>query len=103
MKTWKNDKGEGKLFSFDLMDREDTQIQATMFKETAEKWYDFLQEGKIYLMTNGQVKMANKRYTTIPHDHSITFDLSTHIEEVQENFDQGGSTIVGSRYNFTSF
>jgi replication factor A1 len=53
MKTWNNAKGEGTLFTMDLMDRENTSIQATLFKEAATKWHPILQEGKIYTMTDG--------------------------------------------------
>lgn len=38
MRHWKNDKGSGEILSVDLMDRENTMIQATMFKETAIKY-----------------------------------------------------------------
>lgn len=103
MKYWKNERGEGNLFSVDLMDREDTQIQATMYKESADKWFEILQEGKIYTMSGGIVKMANKRYTTIPHDHQLTFNADSDIQEVHEDVSKGGSTIIGSGFNFTNF
>ena len=101
MKTWSNPKGEGKLFSMDLMDRENTQIQATLFKEAADKWYPLIEEGKIYSMADGQVKMANKRFSTIPHDHCLGFETNSAIYEIQEDVSMG-STIVGNGYNFTS-
>lgn len=36
MRTWNNAKGQGNLFSIDMMDAEGTQIQATFFKESAD-------------------------------------------------------------------
>jgi len=42
MRHWKNDKGSGEILSVDLMDRENTMIQATMFKETATKYQEIL-------------------------------------------------------------
>lgn len=73
-----------------------------MYKEAANKWYEILQEGKIYTMSNGQVKIANKRYTTIPHDHQLSFDLDADIQEVIEDVSKGGSTIIGSGFNFST-
>jgi len=43
--------------------------------------------------------MANKRFTTIPHDHCLGFEVNSAIIEVQEDVSMG-STIVGSAYNF---
>jgi len=33
-------------------------------------------------MAGGQVKMANKRFTTIPNDFSLSFDNYAQIEEI---------------------
>tara|TARA_B110000285_G_C15099052_1_gene603862 strand:+ start:954 stop:1169 length:216 start_codon:yes stop_codon:yes gene_type:complete len=45
------------------------------------------------------VKLANKRFTTIPNDFCITFDSYAKIEEVQEAPD---ATIQGGGFNFTT-
>ena len=37
-RTWKNDRGEGYLMNIDLIDEEGSQIQATLFKEIADKY-----------------------------------------------------------------
>lgn len=42
IRTWSNAKGEGKLFSVDLMD-ESGQIRATAFREQVDKFYDMLE------------------------------------------------------------
>lgn len=46
----------------------------------AVKYNQILEEGKVYAMSGGNVKLANKRFTTIPHDHSITFDEGSKFE-----------------------
>jgi replication factor A1 len=82
----------------DLMDSNKVQIQATFFNDAAKKWEQEMQEGKVYSMSNGQVKMANKRFTTIPHDHCLSFDMQARIQEIEDNTDG----IQGSAYNFTT-
>ena len=72
----------------DLMDKENTQIQATFYNDAATKWNAELEEGQVYTMKNGQVKLANKRYTTIPHDHCLTFDTYANIELVNDERQQ---------------
>jgi len=74
MRPYKNDRGEGQIFNFDLIDRDGTMIQATMFNEVAIKWFDQLQENKVYIFSGGSIKMANKKFTSIKNDFCITFD-----------------------------
>ena len=47
-KRWNNAKGEGTLFSIDLLDEEGGEIRATFFKEACEKFYDVIQPQKVY-------------------------------------------------------
>ena len=66
------------------MDKSGVQIQATMFNVTAEKYKAILNEGSVYEMSGGDVKMANKKFTSIPHDFCLTFnDGQTDIKEVK--------------------
>ena len=48
-KTWNNAKGEGCLFSVDLLDADGSEIRGTFFKEAVEKFYDMLQEDNVYV------------------------------------------------------
>lgn len=56
-------------------------IQATMFNDIAEKWNSKLEENKVYVFANGKVGLANKRFTSIKNDYSLTFGLETEIQE----------------------
>lgn len=42
IRTWSNQKGEGKLFSMDLMD-ESGQIRVTGFRDAVDKFYDMIE------------------------------------------------------------
>lgn len=53
MRTYNNAKGPGKLFNIDLVDRDNTQIQATFFNDSADRFFDRLQEQKVYVFANG--------------------------------------------------
>jgi hypothetical protein len=46
-------------------------------------------------MSGGQVKMANKRFTTIKNDYCVTFDERADIEEIQ---DDGKSIKTGTMF-----
>lgn len=59
MKSWKNAKTHGQLLNVELIDSFNTQIVSTFFNEIAIKWDEVLQEGKVYLFSGGNVKIAN--------------------------------------------
>lgn len=42
VRTWSNSKGEGKLFSFDLVD-ESGEIRATAFRDQVDKYFDVIE------------------------------------------------------------
>jgi ssDNA-binding replication factor A large subunit len=44
-----------------------------------------LKENKVYLFSNGTVKMANQKYTSIRNDFCIVFDRNSEIKEVADD------------------
>ena len=44
-----------------------------------------LQDNHVYLMANGFIKLANKKFTSIKNDHCITFDQNAEIREVDDD------------------
>lgn len=69
----------GKLFNFNMLD-ETTEIRVTGFTEAADKWYDFIQEGKVYYLSKASVVLANKRFSTLPNEYEIRLERDTTIE-----------------------
>jgi hypothetical protein len=47
IRRWSNQKGEGTLFSIDLLDASGGEIRGTFFKETCEKWFPILELHKV--------------------------------------------------------
>ena len=84
MKSWKNDKGDGNLFSVDLID-ESGEIRATAFNATAHKYYDVLQEGKVYRIRGGSLKSANPKFNTLKNTYEISFVETTEVTPVDDN------------------
>lgn len=52
-------------------------------------------------MSSGYVKMANRKFSSIPNEFCISFDSHAQIEEVKES-DEEPMIEGGSVYNFTS-
>jgi len=79
LRRWSNAKGEGTLFSVDLLDSHGSEIRGTFFKETADKFFPMLEEQKVYTFSGGKLKVANKQYTSIKNNYEITFDNQSEI------------------------
>ncbi|KAF3551527.1 hypothetical protein DY000_02000346 [Brassica cretica] len=81
LRTYKNARGEGCVFNVELTDEEGTQIQATMFNAAAKKFYDTFQKGKVYYISRGSLKLANKQFKTVQNDYEMTLNEYSEVEE----------------------
>lgn len=81
MRTYKNARGEGCVFNVELTDEDGTQIQATMFNEAAKKFFDRFQLGKVYYISKGTLKVANKQFKTVQNDYEMTLNEYSEVEE----------------------
>ncbi|KAL3678223.1 hypothetical protein R1sor_021179 [Riccia sorocarpa] len=84
MRSFSNARGSGNLFNVELTDEEGTQIQATMFKEAADEFHPKLELGKLYYVSNGILKAANKRYSNLKNDYEMTLTTKSTVEEIPE-------------------
>ena len=62
VKNYKSAKGEGKLFSIEIMDSNGTEISASFFNNHCDKWFDYLTEGNTYIFTGGYVKENGSKF-----------------------------------------
>ncbi|KAI4335903.1 hypothetical protein L6164_014499 [Bauhinia variegata] len=81
MRTYKNARGEGCVFNVELTDEDGTQIQATMFNEAAGKFYEKFVLGKVYYISKGTLKVANKQFKTVQNDYEMTLNENSEVEE----------------------
>ncbi|KUI74181.1 Replication factor A protein 1 [Cytospora mali] len=95
IKTWHKASGEGKLFSVNLLD-ESGEIKATGFNEQCDQYYDLLQEGQVYYISNPcRVQLAKKQFSNLPNDYELTFERDTVIEKAEDQ-----SNVPQVRFNF---
>ncbi|KAF2347637.1 Replication factor A protein 1 [Trinorchestia longiramus] len=78
IRTWSNSRGEGKLFSFELLDKSG-EIRATAFNAECDKFYDMIEPNKVYYICSATLKTANKQYTSIKNDYEMTFNSNTQV------------------------
>ncbi|KAL5477258.1 hypothetical protein EMCRGX_G024027 [Ephydatia muelleri] len=83
MRTWSNSKGEGRVFNVDLVD-ESGEIRACGFNEVADKFLNVFEMNKVYYISKGKLKPANKKFSSIKNDYELTLGQETVVEECHE-------------------
>ncbi|MQM07130.1 hypothetical protein Taro_039963 [Colocasia esculenta] len=96
MRSYRNARGEGHVFNVELTDEDGTQIQATMFNEAAKKFYPKFELGKVYYISKGVLKVANKMFKTVQNDYEMTLNENCEVEEVASE----GAFIPEAKFNF---
>ena len=71
--------GQGRLFYFIVLDQEGNEMQCTCFNKTVRKFYDLIEENKLYEIKGGYVKINDKKYTRIKADYKIVLDENSSI------------------------
>lgn len=86
IRKWSNSKGEGKLFSVDLLD-ESGEIKATGFNDAVDRFYDLLETGKVYYFSKASLKSANKLYSSLKNNYEMSLNNDTIITLCTEDVD----------------
>jgi replication factor A1 len=71
-RAWQNDRSSGLLMNLDLQDAQGTGIQATLFKDAIDNYETSIHQDHCYLIGNGMIKHANKKFTD--QEYSLSFD-----------------------------
>ncbi|KAI4327970.1 hypothetical protein L6164_020372 [Bauhinia variegata] len=80
LRHYNNPRGEGKVFSFDLLDSEGGEIRATCFNAVADQFYHQIEVGKVYLISKGSIKPAQKNFNHLRNDMELTLDMTSAIQ-----------------------
>lgn len=87
----------GQLLKIELVDSMGTAIEATAFNDEAKKFDPMVEEDKVYTFSDGNVKIANRRFTTVKNDFCIIFNRMTKITQAVDN-----GTITKVAFEFTN-
>ena len=77
--------GQGKLFYFILLDKEGNEMQCTCFNKSVDKFYNLIEEDKLYEIKGGYVKINDKKYTRIKSDYKIVLDENSTITKKSDD------------------
>lgn len=94
-RTFRKGSGDGKVFSVDLLDAEGGEVRASFFNEAADMYSSVLEVGKVFRLSGGNVKIANRQYNATNNSYELSFDRNARIEA-----DSDDTAIATIRYNF---
>lgn len=94
VKHWSNARGDGKLFSVNLLD-ESGEIRATAFNDAVDRFYPLLQEHGVYFISKARVNIAKKQFSTLNNEYEITLESNSEVEPCAETSD-----VPEVKYNF---
>jgi replication factor A1 len=63
----------------ELLDSSGVDVRCTFFKEGVDKFYNFLEVGRVYTFSGGRLKVANMQYNNCKSQFEITFDQNSEI------------------------
>uniref|UniRef100_A0A0D9WBY9 OB domain-containing protein n=1 Tax=Leersia perrieri TaxID=77586 RepID=A0A0D9WBY9_9ORYZ len=72
--------GETKTFFFDLRDALDGEIRAKCFSSAVDKFCDLIEVDKVYLISRGSVRPAQKGHNPFNSAYDLTLDITASIE-----------------------
>ncbi|CAF1733520.1 unnamed protein product [Brassica napus] len=96
LKHYNKTHGDGKLFSFDLLDADGWEIRVTCFNEMVDKFFDVIVVGNVYLISKGTLKPAQKEYNHLPNDYELRLENGSTVEQCYED----DAAIPRNRFRF---
>ncbi|KAH8917277.1 replication factor-a protein [Atractiella rhizophila] len=84
VRRYNNQRGDGKVFSMILMDNSG-EIKATAFGDVVDTFYNKMDEGKVYLISNARVGIAKKAFNNTNNEYEMTFERHTVVEPCEDD------------------
>jgi|DEB0MinimDraft_12_1074336.scaffolds.fasta_scaffold23113_2 replication factor A1 len=69
----------------EIVDNYGTPIECTFFNDAAKQFNDAIEQDKVYTFSNGNVSMANKKFTKVKNDYCIMFGKSAVIQLAKDD------------------
>ena len=99
IRRYSNARGEGKFFSFDLLDGQDGEIRAVAWNDQCDRFYDQVEQGRVYYISKASLRNKRGNYNQTRHQFEIHLETSSVIEPAADEFDHGVK-IKSASFNF---
>lgn len=85
LRHYNNPRGDGRVFSFDLLDSDGGEIRSTCFNAVADQFYNQIEVGKVYLISKGSLRPAQKAFNHLRNDHEIMLESVSTVQPCLED------------------
>ncbi|KAL1532258.1 replication protein A 70 kDa DNA-binding subunit E isoform X3 [Salvia divinorum] len=85
LRLYSNPRGDGKVFSFDLLDSDGGEIRVTCFNAVADQFYQQIEPGRVYMISKGTLKPAQRAFNHLRNDHEIMLDSTSTVQPCHED------------------
>jgi len=85
LRTFAARNGQGQVFDTTLLDESGSEIRASFFGAACEKFYGKVEQGKVYTLSGGNVKIANRQYSRCAHRYELVFDRDAVVEQAADD------------------
>ncbi|GFQ07344.1 replication protein a 70 kDa DNA-binding subunit a [Phtheirospermum japonicum] len=80
LRRYNNARGDGKVFSFDLLDSDGGEIRVTCFNAVVDRFYDTIEVGKVYVISKGSLKPAQKNFNHLKNEWEIFLEATSSVD-----------------------
>lgn len=80
LRRYNNARGDGKVFSFDLLDSDGGEIRVTCFNAVVDRFYETIEVGGVYLVSKGSLKPAQKNFNHLKNEWEIFLEATSTVE-----------------------
>jgi len=94
-KVFQNSSKSGSLFTFNIIDEEGTEFPCCAFNKACEKFYDVIEEGKVYEFRGGYIKINDRKYTNLKSEYKYFLDERMVVTPLEDD-----NSISLNNFNF---
>ncbi|KAI4367960.1 hypothetical protein MLD38_016581 [Melastoma candidum] len=98
IRHYNNSRGDGKVFSFDLLDADGGEIRVTCFNTVVDRFFNQIETGKVYMISRGSLRPAQKNFNHLKNDHEMFLVTTSVVQPCIEDDD----SIPKQQFHFQS-
>lgn len=87
IRRYTNARGEGKFFSFDLLDAQGGEIRVVCWNDQCDRWEPVIDQGKVYLISKASLRNKRGNFNQTRHQYEIHLENSSVVEACNEEDD----------------
>ncbi|GAB2267761.1 Replication protein A 70 kDa DNA-binding subunit A [Dionaea muscipula] len=80
VRRYNNARGDGKVFSFDLLDSDGGEIRVTCFNAVVDRFHGVIEVGKVYMISKGNLKPASKNFNHLKNEWEILLESTSTVD-----------------------